>query len=128
MDLLRCTMHGPSRGATLLSPLGGPPEGVRPVETAHAWCRADNAKDWNLFQSILRRPDPNCRDETPPSEWQSVLNVKCTPEPLSAPKDAEVYCSWFVPPDPTRQGGDYWTISFSRGSHHPWLIYNYGEG
>jgi hypothetical protein len=68
----------------------GPPKDVTPIDTAYAWFRAANARDCNLYQSFLQRPDLNCQNETPPSEWQTVTNVKCAAEPFSTPKREEL--------------------------------------
>ena len=107
---------------------GGPPANGTPIETVYDWYRAGNAKDCNRYQSYFERPDWGCKNETPPTDWQPVSDVRCLQTSLSTDAHTQVTCSWIEPPNRKRQGGNFWHIDLSLRSDHKWQIYDYGEG
>ena len=107
---------------------GGPPRGGTAIETVYDWFRAGNARDCNRYQSFFQRPDWNCRNFTPPSEWQPYSDVRCLPTSMSTAVHTQVTCSWTVPPDEIRHGGTFWHVDLSQRPDHTWQIYDYGEG
>lgn len=106
---------------------GGPPRDGTAIETVYDWFRAWNARDCNRYQSYFERPDWNCKNFTPPSEWQPYADVLCLPTTMSTAKHTKVTCSWAAP-NGTRQGGSFWGVDLSQRADHYWQVYDYGEG
>jgi hypothetical protein len=101
-----------------------------PVQTAYAWFKSVNRKD---FSAAVAYFEPTARDKMDwasgdTSGWPSFSHLRCSLV-SETDSDAQVQCT-FRESQAADEGNpdSFWGIDMHRLGNGPWLIDNYGQG